>query len=80
MLAVAGTCTSDNVDDETLPSVNEAIQQHAQEWAEVLTRDDRMSLSLVLHETVEAQAGNADTIVSVGFMITVPMQIVSNMK
>ena len=38
---VAG-CVADtsDVDDVMLPSVNEAIQQPAQEWVEVLTRDD----------------------------------------
>ena len=34
---VAGTS---DVDDAMLPSVNKAIQQPAQEWVEVLTRDD----------------------------------------
>ena len=44
--------TSDDVDDAMLPSENEAIQQHAEEWVEVLTHDNRMSLSLLLHNLV----------------------------
>ena len=67
-----------------LPSENEAIQQHAQEWAKVLTRDDRLSLSLLPHDILVRQLklklrNAACVIVSVRVLIiaavTIPMQI-----